>query len=103
MKPVSASYEIATLKNAVEGAITLIELHRLGGLEDEDIEKSVVALLGLVACHLRDLGRVMRGAFDVEQFAALFNAAPDDGVEAAEKDVILGTALPKGPRSKRHR
>jgi hypothetical protein len=103
VKPVSVSYEVATLQNAVEGAIALLELQRLGGIEDEDIEKGVLALLTLVAVRLRDLGRVMRGTMGVETFAAPHNAAPEGGAEEGRQDVILNSSPPLEPVRKRRR
>ncbi len=77
-KSVSVGYELQTLEHAVEGALVLVELQRVSGLEEgEDIGRSVSPVLALVACRVRDLGRVVRGSMPADQFLAPHNDALD--------------------------
>ena len=99
MKTVSVTHEVSTIQEAVEGAAALLEMHRQGGLEGEDLTVKAVAVLALASCRLRDLGRACRGSLKVEQFWAPHNAALD-ATEA--EDVILYPSIPPpGPRSKK--
>lgn len=97
MKAVSVSAELTTVQRAIDGATTLVELDRQGGLEDEDNRANVAAILALASCRLRDLGRAGRGSLDVETFWARHSAAVDDN---ELEDLILYPAKPAG-RSKK--
>ena len=93
VKSVSVSAELATLQRAVDGALALVELDRQGGLEGEDGRANVGAILALVSCRLRDLGRVAHGTLDVDVIFAPHNAAVD-GADA--EDLVLHPHAPAG-------
>jgi len=86
VKAVSLSYELVAIQRAVEGAAVLTDLGRHGGLEGEDTEALVSAILALAVCRLRDLGRTARGTLDVEVFRAPHNTAVE---VTGEEDVVL--------------
>jgi hypothetical protein len=97
VKAVSVSAELTTIQRAIDGAITLVELDRQGGLEDEDNCANVAAILALASCRLRDLGRAGRGSLDVETFWSRYSAAdPDDDLE----DLVLYPATREGKAKK---
>lgn len=97
MKAVSLSNEIITLQRAIEGAATLAELGRQGGLEDEDTEALISAILALVSCRMRDLGRAARGTLNVELFWAPHNAAIE---VPGEQDVLMRLTAPVAKRKR---
>ncbi len=92
-RAVSVSNELATLQRAVEGANLLVEVARHGGVEDEDSAPQVVAILALISCRLRDLGRATRGTLAAEAFWAPHNAVVESGAKDQE-DLILYPAVP---------
>lgn len=94
MKAVSVSAELAVLQRAVEGAAALVELDRQGGLEGEDGRANVVAILALVSCRLRDLGRAARGSLDAKDFWAPHNSIIE-GSDA--EDLVIYPPTPVGP------
>ncbi len=92
-RAVSVSNELATLQRAVEGASLLVEVARHGGVEGEDSAPQVAAILSLVSCRLRDLGRAARGTLDAGAFWAPHNAVVGSGTKDQE-DVILYPVAP---------
>lgn len=99
VRAVSVSHELTTIQRAVEGAAVLIEIGRQGGLEGDDVGGFASAILALVACRIRDLGRACRGTLDTRVFSAPHNL-PVEGHEA--EDVILYPAAREpGKTSKR--
>lgn len=98
LKAVSVPAELTTIQRAIDGATTLLELDRQGGLEDEDNRANVAAILALASCRLRDLARAGRGSLDVETFWAPHSSAdPDDDNE----DLVLYPASPAKPARRR--
>jgi hypothetical protein len=85
-KSVSLAYEIHELQRVLEGVVALVEVEAEGNPEAE----RVTATLGLVACRLRDLGRVLRGSMPVNLFWTPQNAALEGAAEGGGVDVILG-------------
>jgi hypothetical protein len=96
VKAVSVSAVLDTIQRAVEGAGLLVEVKRHGGVEGEDTEAFVSAVLALAACRLRDVGRAARGTLDPEVLSAPHNTI----VDTAAEDVVLH---PRGGDAKRKR
>lgn len=91
--PLSVGSELLTLEHAVEGVAALVEVQRHGGLEEsEDLDRAVAALLALVGCRTRDLGRVIRGSLSPDLFLARHNEALGGTVEGDDSDVVLPAA-----------
>ncbi len=102
VKAVSLSHELATIEQAIQGAATLVDLGRHGGLEGEDTGAQTVAILALVATRLRDLGRVARRDLAVEQFWAPHGAVVEAAEVDAEEVVLRPVAVAaKSSRSRR--
>jgi hypothetical protein len=91
---VSVGSELLTLEHAIEGVAALVEVQRHGGLEEgDDIERGVSALLALVGCRVRDLGRVVRGAMPADLFLARHNESL--GAMAGHDPDLLAPAAPR--------
>ncbi len=100
-KSVSVGYELLTLEHAVEGVAALVEMLRLGDLDDRDAERGVSALLALLGCRVRDLGRVVRGAMPADLLLAPHNEAME-AMKGDDPDVLLpAPARPPGRRRQR--
>lgn len=92
-RTVSVSNELTVLQRAVEGASLLVEVARQGGVEGEDSAPQIAAILALVSCRLRDLGRAARGTLDAERFWAPHNAVVEP-TDSGQEDLILYPAAP---------
>ncbi len=92
-RAVSVSNELAVLQRAVEGASLLVEVARHGGVEGEESAPQVAAILALVSCRLRDLGRAARGTLDAERFWAPHNAVVEP-TDSDQEDLVLYPAAP---------
>ncbi|WP_248345402.1 hypothetical protein [Anaeromyxobacter paludicola] len=86
-KAISVGYELLTLQHAVEAAAALVE----AGSADLDgrAEHQVLAVLALVGCRLRDLGRAVGGHLDPAVLWAPHNAALDGIRGGEDRDVVL--------------
>lgn len=88
---VSVSAELLVLQRAVQQVADILDVEKIDNPLSEDAQRQTAAVLNLVACRIRDLGRAARGRLPVELFIAPHNEA----VAGAEgEDVILYPEAP---------
>lgn len=86
MKAVSVSAELLVLQRAVQHVTDRLDVEKIDDPVSDDDQRQAAAVLNLVACRLRDLGRAARGRMPVELFWAPYNAAIEG---SEEEDLVL--------------
>lgn len=95
VKAVSVSAELLLLQRAVQHVADLLDIEKIDHPVSEESQRQSAAVLNLVACRLRDLGRAARGRLPVELFVAPHNEAVDD---SGAEDLILYVEAPSKKR-----
>jgi len=100
VKAVSVSAELLVLQRAVQGVADRLDVETNDSPVSDEHQRQANAILNLVACRIRDLGRAARGRLPVELFWAPYNAAIDTK-DANEEDLILYEPEPPAGRSRK--
>jgi hypothetical protein len=94
VKAVSVSAELLNLERAVQGVADRLDVTTIDTPVTEEHQRQATAVLNLIACRLRDLGRAARGRFAADLFWTHFNSADED---ADGEDFVI---YPPAPQSK---